>query len=110
MVPLILLFLVSCGQGNPATRVSGKVVYDGMGLEGAYMEFLDLDGEEGQAAILTRSGYHGSFTLELPEGRYTASATYNLRLDDREVKLSGETELVVPGDVKRVDRIVVELR
>jgi hypothetical protein len=119
-IPCIILFFVplACSPSpSSLAAVSGKTVYKEMGL-GAVMALEDVtirvfrrqDGNW-QKYAQTRSGYHGSFVVHLPEGSYMLTARTILRKTTGNLELSGRLEgLVVSYSDRRVDRIVLELQ
>ena len=101
LVRLLLAALLLCGcagRGQP-TSLTGKTVYRGMGVE--QVQIVAAAG--GREVGRTRSGYHGSWRLSLPPGRYLLSATGRAGA----VALTGRLEVeVAPG---RRDQLLLEL-
>jgi hypothetical protein len=89
-------------RGN-AALVTGKLVYNGMGIEDA--EIVATSG--GRPIARTKSGYHGSFLLRLPPGIYELSSETELP-NGKAVSGSIERLVVDPG-IPRIDRLVILL-
>lgn len=95
----------------PGTVVSGKVAYRGMGIEEAEVRARRWEGGAWADAAAIRSGYHGSFALRLPPGRYRLEAQIALPGARDPLPLRGVTEgLELAPGAPRVDRVVVELK
>lgn len=109
---LMISLLISACSGGKETRVtvSGKTAYGEMAIEEVSVRAL-VETESGwieQAAV--RSGYHGSFVVDLPPGRYRLEAKGRIFSFGTEIPLSGLLEpLEVPAGTKRVDRIRIDL-
>ncbi|GEM_PF-3300052 len=103
------LLAVAVGCGPPRSgevTVSGKTVFRGMGVEEVGIRVYRAGEDEDVAR--TRSGYHGSFAVRLPPGRYRLEAVGTLPAGRGRRELRGEAEVKV-GD-RRVDRVVIPLR
>lgn len=109
LVCALAIFGTDCGSGPKGVRISGKTVYGPMAIEGARMEIVREGDSTNPEPLITESGYHGAFTAVLAPGSYRISAVYRLRRDGEEVALRGKMVLTVPGNTKRVDRVVVEM-
>lgn len=91
---------VNANQANTATvtfepgvTVSGVVSYNGAGVSGATVTFSD----SAQATATTGSG--GSYSIQLPAGTYSASATWiNQEVPGVNVTYSKSFDLTVPSD------------
>lgn len=107
----ISLLLPACAGGKePLVTVSGKTAYGEMAIEEVWVRAL-IQTESGwieQAVV--RSGYHGSFVVDLPPGRYRLEAKGRIFSYGTEIPLSGSLEpLEVPAGTKRIDRVRIEL-
>lgn len=106
-----LLLLPSCTKkGSDLVKITGKTVYGEMAIEETAVRALRW--EEGRWAEYaeTRSGYHGSFVLEVPPGRYRIEANGEIPRGPSMVALKGDTELLdILQGIRRVDRILIEL-
>ncbi len=113
-VPFLLscLFLLSaCAKDEPVlVKITGKTVYGGMAIE--EVEVRALRWEEGRwmERGASQSGYHGSFALSVPSGRYRLEANGVIPRGPENVALGGHVDLpeTAPGD-RRIDRVVIEL-
>jgi len=109
---LLPVLLLACAGGKgPVVTVSGKTVYGEMAIEEVQVRaFRESDrGWIEQAAV--RSGYHGSFVVDLPPGRYRLEARGRIFSLEREIGLTGSLEpLEVPAGAGRIDRIRIVLR
>ncbi|GAB4250705.1 hypothetical protein [Deferrisoma sp.] len=103
----VLLFVAGCqGSGPGRATVSGKTAFRGMGVEGVRVEAYRATAP-GPPVAETRSGYHGSFHLRLPPGRYRLVAEGELPSGSGAVLLRGETRIRAGPD--RLDRVVIPL-
>ncbi len=111
---LVLLALGPWGCARPGdapVAVAGKTAYRGMGIEGARVVAERMEAGRWVEADNTRSGYHGSFLLHLRPGTYRLAARAVIPDRGRTRLLTGRLgELTVPSGVRRVDRVVIELR
>ncbi len=108
---LPLLLLLSCRpSGEERVRVTGKTAFRGMAIEEVRVRALRRDGDAWREVAATRSGYHGSFVIDLPPGQYRLEATGEIHFSGKPAPLSGVVEdLRVPPGNGRIDRVVVEL-
>lgn len=110
---LVLLLSVAGACGREAGRsaaVSGKTVYRGMAVEQVAVRAVRRSQGGEEEAGTARSGYHGSFVLRLPPGRYRIEASGTIPRGPGDVLLKGVVEdLEVPEGASRVDRVVVTL-
>ncbi|MDA8121940.1 MAG: hypothetical protein M0Z38_05160 [Deltaproteobacteria bacterium] len=109
---LLLLFrLPACGWGGSGQVViTGKTVYAGMAIEEVRVRVLRLDGDHWKESSSGRSGYHGSFIVKTKPGMIRLEARGEIFKDNRKIPLAGRvTALEVPSDIRRMDRIVIEL-
>ena len=106
----LALRLASCStEARREATVSGKTVYRGMGMEGVGIEVFRWEVNAWIAQPPVRSGYHGSFRVRLPPGRYFLRAVSALPSAPRPgTNLSGAVQLQVAG--LRLDRVVLEMR
>jgi len=112
-LPLLLaLLLLACAGGKePLVTVSGKTAYGEMAIEEVQVRaFRETErGWVEQAAV--RSGYHGSFVVDLPPGRYRLEARGRIFSFGKEIGLSGSLEpLEVPPGAGRIDRLRIDLK
>ncbi|NOY45502.1 MAG: hypothetical protein GXP50_08640 [Deltaproteobacteria bacterium] len=108
---LLLAIAVAVGCGSPGSgkvTVSGKTVFRAMGIEEVGIRVYRVGQEEVGPVAKARSGYHGSFAVRLPPGRYRLEAIGTVPAGDGRRELRGEVEVKV-GD-RRVDRVVIPLR
>lgn len=109
---LLLLFqLPACGWGESGQVVlTGKTVYAGMAIEEVQIRVLRLDGNQWKESASVRSGYHGSFIVKTNPGRIRLDAKGEIFKNNKKIPLGGRvTTLEVPSDVRRIDRIVIDL-
>lgn len=111
IVLLLLMPILACTGGkSPLVAVSGKTVYGEMAIEEVQVRAI-RETETGwieQARV--RSGYHGSFVVDLPPGRYRLEARGRIFSFGTEVPLSGTIdELEIPADAGRIDRVRIDL-
>jgi len=92
------------------TQVSGKTVYNGMGMENVLIAVYRQEQPGWQQHIDTRSGYHGSFIFNAPEGIYRLVASAEIKMGTRNVRLEGAVDnLVIQKHGGRIDRVVISL-
>ncbi len=92
------------------TLVSGKTVYGELALEETYIEVYRLEQSRWRYFSDTRSGYHGSFRIHLPDGKYRLQASTTIRLGNDDFSLSGTLEdLKVEKDGGRIDQVVIRM-
>ena len=109
---LLCAFILWGCHPSPGTLtvVTGKTVFGDLAVEGARLEIDRWEQDRWQHHSASESGYHGSFRLHLPEGRYRMAARKTLRIASGEVVVSGALEdLVVAGPRGRMDQIVIEM-
>jgi len=100
----LISVLLLLAQPAYAATVTGKTVFRGMGVEEVRL-IATVDGVE---VARTRSGYHGSFRLALPEGVYELHGSTVLESARGEVAVSGSIPDLRVGN-GRIDRLVLEL-
>lgn len=108
---LLSMSIFACTGGkSPLVVVSGKTVYGKMAIEEVQVRAI-LATESGwieQARV--RSGYHGTFVVDLSPGRYRLEARGRIFSLGTEVPLSGTIEdLEVPAGAGRIDRVRIDL-
>jgi len=90
--------------------ITGKTVYAGMAIEEVQVRVLRLDGDQWKESASGRSGYHGSFIVKTNPGTIRLEARGKIFKNNKEIPLSGRvTALEVPPNIRRMDRIVIEL-
>jgi hypothetical protein len=90
--------------------ITGKTVYAGMAIEEVRILVLRLDGDQWKESASGRSGYHGSFIVKTNPGTIRLEARGKIFKNNKEIPLSGRvTVLEVPPNIRRMDRIVIEL-
>jgi len=111
IMALLLFQLPACGWGGAGQVViTGKTVYAGMAIEEVQVLVLRLDGDQWKESASGRSGYHGSFIVKTNPGRIRLEARGEIFKDNKKIPLAGRvTALEVPSDIRRMDRIVIEL-
>ncbi len=118
LLPLLFLLQPACRPPSPSlTTVSGKTLFRemgpaaGMALEDVTIEVLRWEEGKWQPHAKTRSGYHGSFVVNLPEGKYLLIARTTLERSSGDLELAGRLEgLVVSSTDRRLDQLVIEMR
>jgi hypothetical protein len=108
---LLLFQLPACGWGGAGQVViTGKTVYAGMAIEEVQVLVLRLDGDRWKESASGRSGYHGSFIVKTNPGMIRLEARGEIFKDNKKIPLAGRvTALEVPSNIRRMDRIVIEL-
>ena len=108
---LLLLQLPACGWGGAGqVAITGKTVYAGMAIEEVQVLVLRLDGDRWKESASGRSGYHGSFIVKTNPGMIRLEARGEIFKDNKKIPLAGRvTALEVPSNIRRMDRIVIEL-
>ena len=106
-----LVFTPSCAQGRPdLVEVTGKTVYWNMAIEDIRVRALRWHDGQWREYASSRSGYHGSFVVRVPPGRYRLEANGEIFLGVRKVVLEGYAELPdIRPATRRVDRVLIEL-
>jgi hypothetical protein len=106
-----LAFAPSCSQDIPdLVKVTGKTVYQDMAIEEIRIRALRWNEGRWKEYAAARSGYHGSFVLRVPPGRYRLEAKGEIFHGRRKVVLEGYSELpdIRPG-MRSVNRVLMEL-
>jgi len=107
---LALFALGGCLREPGATTLSGKTVHGEMALEGALVTARPSDDPSAPPAARVRSGYHGSWRLELPPGRYDLCAAFELPRGRGTLPVAGcLREVEVPPGTARIDRLLLTL-
>lgn len=113
LIAIFLMYLaaITCSQSSSSpVTVSGKTVYSSMGLEGVPLRVMRWRNGKWEYFTQARSGYHGSFVVHLPKGRYLLTARTILRRSTVDLTLQARLEnLEIPSGVQRVDQVVLEL-
>lgn len=114
IVPALLacLFLLpSCAKNGPdLVKITGKTVYGEMAIEETTVRALRWEEGRWREQAATKSGYHGSFVLLVPPGRYRLEANGEIPRGPSMIALKGDAGLLdIQRGVGRVDRILIEL-
>lgn len=106
-----LVFASSCAQDRPdLVKVTGKTVYRNMAIEETRVRALRWHDGQWREYASSRSGYHGSFVVRVPPGRYRLEANGEIFLGVRKVVLEGYAELPdIRPATRRIDRVLIEL-
>ena len=106
-----LLPFPSCGKNGPdLVKIKGKTVYLDMAIEETAVRALRWEKGQWTESAATRSGYHGSFVLRVPPGRYRLEAKGEIPQGPGTIVLEGHAELPdIPSAAGPVDRILIEL-
>ncbi len=118
LLPLLFLLQPACRPSpSSLTTVSGKTLFRelgpaaGMALEDVTIEVLRWKEGKWQPHVKTRSGYHGSFVVYLPAGKYLFVARTTLQRSSGDSELAGRLEgLTVSSTDRRLDQLVIEMR
>ena len=109
---IMITFILAACHPSPRdlTLVSGKTIYGDLALEDVHIESYRWDQSQWRHFSDTRSGYHGSFRIHLPDGKYRLQASTTIRLGNDEFSLSGTLEdLKVERDGGRIDQVVIRM-
>ena len=107
---LLLVQAAACGRGGDQVAIAGKTVYRGMAIEEVQLRVLRLDGGRWKECAAGRSGYHGSFVVRTDPGRVRLEASGEIIAGGKRFPLEGRVDMgEIPTDVRRIDRIVIEL-
>lgn len=91
-------------------EITGKTVYAGMAIEEVQVLVLRLDGDQWKESASGRSGYHGSFIVRTNPGMIRLEAKGEIFRDNKKIPLAGRiTTLEVPSNIRRMNRVVIEL-
>ena len=91
--------------------VTGKTVYQNMALEDAQITIYRREGSSWKFCSDTRSGYHGTFRVHIPAGRYQLAASKTIRMGSRDIYLEGALkELVIEEPGGRIDQLLIVLK
>lgn len=107
----LLLQSSACdSRGAGPVVVTGKTVYQGMAIEEVQVRVLRKDGGRWNETTSGRSGYHGSYQVRTESGTFRLEARGEIIAGGERISLEGRVDnLTIPPDVRRIDRIVIEL-
>jgi len=88
--------------------VSGKTVYGDLALEDVHIEIYRWEKSGWDHFSDTKSGYHGSFRVYMPQGTYSFRASKTIRVNRGEILVTGTLEeLKVEKTGGRIDQVVI---